>query len=310
MGGGKKDDSGKDAARAQEKSNEAAQAEIRRQFNITQANLKPFLDAGTNLIGSQEEGATVEGLDSVLAQIFGSENFQALRNERSRATQGQLAAGGLTRSGTALEEAARVPTELGFQIEQLLSGRGQSIVASGQNAAARTGAFGSNAASGIAGLHQNTGQSNASGILADQQAAAQRGSNLGTLAGAGIGGVFGGFGGAKIGAGIGNAVGSIFFSDPSLKKNVEEVGNLDNLSVYQWDWIDETKGTMIEGCGTIGFMADEVKDKYPHHVYEYGGFMVIDYPSLLDELDESTNSNISKLDIQIQESEHANITKH
>jgi len=42
---------------------------------------------------------------------------------------------------------------------------------------------------------------------------------------------------------------------------------------------------MIEKCGTIGFMADEVEKLYPQHVNEYWGLMVIDYPALLDELD-------------------------
>ena len=35
-----------------------------------------------------------------------------------------------------------------------------------------------------------------------------------------------------------------------------------------------------------GFMADEVAIKYPQHVAEFCGFMVIDYPALLDELED------------------------
>ena len=83
-----------------------ATAELRRQFNQTRSDLLPFIEAGARQLPSLEAGATLGGLDEVLGQIFGSENFQNLRNERTSAVQGQLAAGGLTRSGTALQEAA------------------------------------------------------------------------------------------------------------------------------------------------------------------------------------------------------------
>jgi hypothetical protein len=78
----------------------------------------------------------------------------------------------------------------------------------------------------------------------------------------------------------------VMFSDPRLKINIEEIGQAGNLKIHQWDWKPETKGTLVEGCSNMGFMADEVKEKYPHHIYEFGGFMVVDYPALLDELEE------------------------
>ena len=78
---------------------------------------------------------------------------------------------------------------------------------------------------------------------------------------------------------------SLFFSDPVLKMNVEKVSDIGPLSLVQWDWIPETEGTLIEGCGTLGFMADEVEKHYPHRVSEFCGLMVIDYPGLLDDLE-------------------------
>jgi hypothetical protein len=367
---------GGDAAAAEIAANEAAQAEIRRQFDITQGNLDPFLQAGTQALPAQQAQATLGGLDDFFNQLFGTTsgtttaapqfeqvlnpaftsfndeqarlqeliaggtttapdgaggpfggfesigdmgmarrlgisapttstlNAQAqqaqnqlsalggspeqflqqqvqpqfsgggglqqalggLISERQRALQGQLAAGGLTRSGTALEEAAAIPTDLGFQIEQMLSGRTSALAGSGQNAAAQLGAFGADASSSLAGIQQQSGQAISSGILADQQARAQASQNFLNTAG---------------------TIGSIFFSDPALKENVEEIGETGGLKIVQWDWIEKTKGTMIEGCGTIGFMADEVKEVYPQHVYEFGGFMMIDYPALLDELEEA-----------------------
>lgn len=370
-GGG---DAGGDAAAAQAEANLAATEEIRRQFDITQANLDPFVQAGISQIPRVEQQTTLGGLDAFFAQLFGQGDprsggistqsgpatfeqvinpefgifndetarlqelidtgsspaqinniddfllaqekerlglppdmmlsdeaqaaqdeldalgispsefmqqqvqqqqqggggqgnaaFRALVDERQRAVQGQLSAGGLTRSGTALQEAARIPTDLGFQIEQLLSGRTSALAGSGQNAAAQLGAFGSQASGGVASLLQQTGSAAASGILADQQASAAAGQNILNTAA---------------------TIGSIFFSDPALKENVEEIGENNGLKIYQWDWLPETKGTMIEGCGNIGFMADEVNEKYPQHIYEFGGFMMIDYPALLDELEE------------------------
>ena len=77
----------------------------------------------------------------------------------------------------------------------------------------------------------------------------------------------------------------MFFSDPNLKENVEEVGEIGDLKVYKWDWKPETKGTLVELCGTVGFMADEVKKLYPMFVGVFGGFDVIDYEKLLNHLE-------------------------
>lgn len=270
-----KKSSGSSAAKAQAASNAQAQAEIRRQFDITSRNIKPFLDAGAEQLPTLQERTSVDGLDSILAEIFGSENFQTLRDERQLSAQNQLAAGGLTRSGTALQEAARVPTDLGFQIEQLLTGRSQDLAYKGQNAAAQLGSFGDSASGGIAGLSQNTGQGFANGQLADQQARQQGFSNV---------------------VGAAATIGSIFFSDPSLKENVEEISKIGPLGVYQWDWKKSTEGTLLDGCGTVGFMADEVEALYPQFVFNFGGFMMIDYPALLDHLDEKSAEMLAKLE--------------
>ena len=254
-------DAGQSAANQAAAQNQLGIDELRRQFNITQGNLDPFIQAGVGQLGALEQGATVGGLDEMLRQIFASENFQALTGERERAVGGQLAAGGLTRSGFGLEQIANVPTQLGFGIEQLLSGRSQNLAASGQSAAAGLGAIGAQTSGGIANLFQQTGQDISAGALTDAQAQASANQNI-----------------------IQTAA-SIFFSDPALKENVEEISHIGDLTLYEWDWVPETKGTMIEKCGTIGFMATDVKELYPEHVAEFAGFMCIDYPSLLDELE-------------------------
>ena len=266
MGGGKGDDSGSKAADAQVQANQASIDEMKRQFGITQKNIAPWLEAGKEALGATQQSATPQGLDALLSQIFNTDIFGSLVDKRTRAVEGQLAAGGLTRSGTALQEAARVPTDLGLALENMLTGRQSGMSNTGVNAAIGLGELGQANSGGIASLMNQSGQAISSGIITDQQAQAQGQQNLFNAA-ATIGGMFMGF------------------SDSRLKENIEQVSTIHDLGVFQWDWAEFTKGTLVEGCSNIGFMADEVAEKYPHHVGEFGGFMVIDYPALLDELE-------------------------
>ena len=93
--------------------------------------LRPFEQAGVDQLGALEEGTTAGGLDERLGRIFDTDSFSRLLAERTRAVQGALSAGGLTRSGTAVEELSAIPTDLGFQIEQLLTGRSRGLVDQG-----------------------------------------------------------------------------------------------------------------------------------------------------------------------------------
>ncbi len=265
---GKGGDSGEAAARAANQASAREIAELRRQFDITQANIQPFLDIGTEQLPGLARGATIGGLDERLGEIFASENFQNLQQERTRSVEGQLAAGGLTRSGQALSEIANVPTSLGFAIEDLLTGRSTGLAASGQNAAVGLGNLGAQTSSQIGASLAGQGQATASGILADQQANAAASQNLiGTAAG----------------------VAALFFSDPALKTNIEKVSEVGGLGIYQWDWIPEAEGTIIASGLGLGFMADEVQKMYPEFVSNPYGFDMIDLKGLMDRLE---NDNV------------------
>lgn len=242
--------------------------ELRRQFDVTQENLAPFIEAGVGQLGALTEGATSGGLDERISRILESGAFSSLIGERQRGIQGQLSAGGLTRSGTAIQEAANIPTDLAFSLENLLTNRSANLTNLGSGQAATLAGLQTQTSGQIGQAIAQQGQNTASGLLADQQSRAA-------------------FTGAALTAG------AIFFSDPKLKENVEQISSIRDLSLYQWDWKPETKGTIVEKCGTIGFMADEVEEKYPHHVYEYGGYMILDYPALLDELGDK-NANFTK----------------
>lgn len=224
--------------------------ELRQQF-------APFKEAGAVALPEVIQGITASGLGERLEEIFGTDIFNQLVEEQTSAVEGQLAAGGLTRSGAAISEAAAIPTDLALKLEQLLTSRATGLAFGAQGAGAETSL-------NVANLLSQQGQNIASGILTDAQARAAGAQNLVNLT---------------------TTAAGIFFSDPSLKENIERISHIGDLDLYQWDWIDKAKGTMIEKCGTVGFMADEVQEKYPQHVSDYCGFMVVDYPSLLDELE-------------------------
>lgn len=244
--------------------NQQAIDEISRQFGITQKNLKPFLKAGQRALPGVIEGTTIGGLDERLRDIFSSETFGGVFDEAQRAQQGQLAAGGLTRSGTALEAAGRLPVDIGLQIENLLSGRQTNLAGAGQNAAANLGSFGAQSSGNIAELLQGSGQAGSAGILTDAQTSAAGGQNILNAAA---------------------TIGSIFFSDPNLKENVEQIGQIGKLPLVQWDWLPEAKTISLIAEGmTIGFLTTDVKQHFPQHVYTYCGFDCIDYPNLLEDL--------------------------
>lgn len=229
-----------------------ASGAIQKFIEMAIGELRPFADAGIEQLGNLTEGTTAGGLDTRLAEIFDTDVFGSLVGERTRGVQGQLAAGGLTRSGTALEEIAQIGPDLALQLEQLLTGRSQFL--SGQ---------GVGAAGDISNLLVQQGEAASSGILAKGQAKAGQISNIGSI--------------------VSTAAG-IFFSDRRLKINAVQVSNIMGLPVYQWDWIPEAKGTLIEHGPTMGFMADEVRERYPHLVGEHCGWLFVDLDGVLDTL--------------------------
>lgn len=257
-------DAGSDAAAVQTGFNQQAIDFLKDQLKSTTRQLRPFIRAGKEAVPGLQQGSTAGGLDARIAEILNTDTFGSLRDERERAVQGQLSAGGLTRSGTGLQEIANVPTNLALQIEQLLTGRLGGLANTGLNAINSLGGFSANTGNTIAQLLQGTGAAQASGILADEQSSAAGAQNIMNTAA---------------------TIGSMFFSDPRLKVNQEPIAEIKGLTVYQWDWCPEFVAIVGGDFGNVGFMADEVAEKYPHRVGEYAGWMHIDYPGLLEELE-------------------------
>jgi hypothetical protein len=100
-----------------------------------QGMLDPFTQAGLGGLEQLQQGSTPEGMNAMLEQIMGGGAFQSLVDERSNAMQGQLSAGGLTRSGTALEEMAQIPVDTALGLDGLLSSRAGSLADMGAQTA-------------------------------------------------------------------------------------------------------------------------------------------------------------------------------
>lgn len=295
------------AAQLQHEATMAGVEEMRRQYNQTVTRLQPYVDLGQNSIGDMEQAATVEGLDQRIGQILNTEVFGNLFNERMGTVEDYLSRTGQRRSGAAMQEAATVPTDLALGIEGQLYGRTANNVNIGQSAAAMVGNAGANYAANSANLMQQgaAAQGNfitqganagANGILAAGNASAQ-GINSAAIYGAqGIQGA------ANAQAqGIYNAqqakaqgtqnlvntaigVAGLFMSDERMKTNMEKVGEIKGLPLYEWDWRDDV-AHMTGAEMSIGFKAQDVAKRFPEFVRTIAGVLVIDYPALLDELE-------------------------
>jgi hypothetical protein len=250
-----------DAARLQSQAAQAGIDEQRRQFDTTTGNLSPFLQAGMSVLPDLIKGSTAGGLDERLKSILGGDSFKALLGERTQAAGNWAGQAGLMRSGAGLRQAAAIPTDLAMQIEQMLQGRQSSLVGSAQNAAAGLGGFGAQQADSVTELLRRQGDAWATNSISQGQIAAGRSQGAVGIA-------------------------SMFFSDPRLKENMEPIGKIGPLTLYEWDWIPNVRGVM--GCEmNIGFDADEVQKHFPQHVVETtAGFLAIDYHALTDELKE------------------------
>ncbi len=223
---------------------------------------QPFMDAGLSGLEQYQQGSTPEGLEQILSMIMGGDTFGSLVDERTRAVEGGLAAGGLTRSGAAIKKHAAIPTDIALALEGILSGRSGALADTG---------FG--ASSGIAGLTTRVGEAIASGILGkeaqDSSRSAQKSTNTSDIVGAVLGGVF---------------------SDPRLKENKRKIGKIGPLDLYDWDWIPEVKDTIAAGMPTTGFLSTDIKEHFPEYVSEFGGFDLIDFQGLINHMEESCHS--------------------
>lgn len=164
-----------------------AQAQLR-------GDLTPFRQAGESAIPILQELSTASPVDRV-AQLQGNPLFQAALNSRDRetlgaaATQGRIGTGGFSQqlSENFLLSASPLIQQQ-IQEEQIRKQDLLNLANIGQSSAAQTGVSGLNAAQSIGGSLQGAANATSAGIVAGQQANANRNAeilqNLPTLIGA------------------------------------------------------------------------------------------------------------------------------
>jgi len=184
---------------------------LQQQLADTQQQFDPFIQSGVSALPELQQGfqapqgASLGGIGDIVNQIMSGEEFSGLVDQRTQAVQGQLAAGGLTRSGTALREAANIPTDLAFNLENLLTNRQftaeqqrisglENLVGGGRAAAGAEAGFSGdiianivNSITGSANVAGNSlsriAEAEASGLLGQAQIGAKNTQNLLNLGG-------------------------------------------------------------------------------------------------------------------------------
>ena len=188
-------DAANKAAGIQAQGAEAGIAEQRRQFDITQGNLKPFQEAGVGALGQQQALLGLSGQDAqnqAFAAFNESPGQKFMRDRAQRnLVRNSSAIGGL---GGGNVRSALVEQGAGFAQQDFNNqfGRLGKIAGQGQDAVTNLGQFGSQTAGNIANLQQAGSQARASGILGGQQAEAQFRGQLLELGGQAIGAFAGG----------------------------------------------------------------------------------------------------------------------
>lgn len=222
------DEATQEAADLQEDAELDSLAEYRRQFDVTQANLQPWLTAGTGALTEQQALLGLSGQEAQQAAYdkFKQDPGQAFLQQRAQknlvanaSAIGELG-GGNVRSDLVQQGVGFGQQDFGNYYNRLAG-----ISGTGQQTGAQLGQFGSQFAGNAAGALTGAAQARASGILGMQQNAAQQQqqatSNLMT-------------------------VGSFFLSEEKSKENINDLNlkecyeNTINMPLKSWSYLKET----------------------------------------------------------------------
>jgi hypothetical protein len=157
------------ATQAQTASDAAAIAENRRQFDVTQGNLAPWLTAGKTALGEQGDLLGLAGADAQQGSIdalMQSPLYQSLfRNGQNTILANESATGGL-RGGDIQNSLANFGSDTLAQVIQTQLANLGGISGQGRDTAATLGGLGAQNAGAIGGIMQSTGAAQAGGALA------------------------------------------------------------------------------------------------------------------------------------------------
>ena len=243
-------DAAKDAARSQSDAQRTNVQESARQFDVTQASLQPFQDAGVSALGQQQAllGLSGEDEQQQAFQAFNESPGQKfLRDRGERATIRNAGAIGGLGGGNVRKALTEFGIGTAQQDFQNQFGRLGQLAGQGQGAATSIGQFGSNAAGQQSGFRTAGSEALASGILGSQQAKAQGVEDtmqfVTQIAGA--------------------------FSDSRLKTDIQEMDRDKFGGVYSFRYIDDEQLY-------IGRIAQELLETRPDavSVHESGYYQV------------------------------------
>lgn len=262
IGGMMQSSAASDAAGAQTAAAEAGIAEQRRQFDLVQQLLKPYVEAGAPALKQQQALIGLQGPQAQQEAISALEQgagFQAqVRAGEEALLQRASATGGLRGGNIQAALAQFRPQMLQREIETQY-GRLGGLTSLGQQSAAGVGTAGMQTAGRVAGLYGDVGAAQAGAELAQGQAMA------------GLFNLPAQFLGMQYGAKVGTPGFGGLFSDRRLKRNIIKIGTRpDGLGVYEFEYI-------WGGGRQIGLMAQEVLGVYPDAVGEAGGYLTVNY---------------------------------
>lgn len=250
------------AAQIQADSAQLGIDEQRRQFDLTQANYQPMINAGNTAREQQLAMLGLRGADAQSAafQNFGNSPGQEFLRKRAEKSllQNSSAIGGLGGGNvrTALQEQAigMAAQDYNNQFSRL-----GAIAGQGTGALNSVSQFGAGAANNItnglnasgaamAGGVSNAAAARASGILGGQEARSQADSQMFNLLGTGAG---------------------AYFSDRRLKREIEKIGEDDIGGIYHFKYNDSEQ--LYKGR-----MADELQKTRPNDVFELpSGYLAV-----------------------------------
>lgn len=199
FGASKKKKAVKQAAAAQAAAAQAGIDQQNEQFQQTQANIEPYLGAGTKALGAQQDLLGLNGTgvqQSSLDALKASPLFQQLFGAGQDAVLSSASATGGLRGGNAQRSLYDAGEDTFAQIiQQQLANLG-GLSSAGLGAATNLGTFGADKAGQISQLLGNKGAAQAGGILGSAAASQQLYSSIANLIQDGAAALFGAPGGS------------------------------------------------------------------------------------------------------------------
>ncbi len=166
-------DAAESAAAAQGQASEAGIAEQRRQFDVVQKLLEPYVTGGTKAFEQQQALVGVQGPEAQRAAITALEQgpaFQALQQQGENALLQQASATGGLRGGNVQAALAQFRPQLLSQLIEQQYGQLGGLAKYGQASAAGTGAAAQESGANIASLLAQQGAAQAGAQIAQGKA--------------------------------------------------------------------------------------------------------------------------------------------